>query len=273
MVFIRLRCVSKRGRKEEQRQESEQITAKLEYVSDDTLYRFHIVMSATSIRPASANGAKDSRRAALRRCAMRRERRRSWIRPFRRTRRAIDVTLRLIESSSRAIDACETFAGEHPLRATRQMEQVSAWIAEASEQLGRGAREWSATFDNIERAPVFAGDAPRLMIVAMAQWIDAAARLVTISNRLDDSFTSLMDYVNGGSAPLDLSELFRKPGPAPRRISFIVRRPSLKFLSIENRRVFCIHVRRQRSARLTVAEAPRRIFRGRAPPFVSTCSL
>jgi hypothetical protein len=100
-----------------------------------------------------------------------------------------------------------------------------------------------------------------------------AAKLVMLSNRLDDSSSALVDYVKGGTAPLDLSELLPKPGPAPRRISFIVRRPSLKFLSVENRRVFCIHVRRQRSARVTVAEAPRRIVRGRAPPIVSTCSL
>jgi hypothetical protein len=230
-------------------------------------------MYATPIRAAQGNDAKNSRRAALRWRAMRREGRRSWARPYRRTRRAIDVTVRLIESSCRAIDACETFAGEHPLRASCQMEQVSGWIAEASEQLGHGARELSATFDQIERAPLFAGDAPRLWIVAMARWIDAAARLATVSNRFDDSFTSLMDYVKGGTAPLDLAELFPTPGSAPRRISFIVRNPSLAFLSRENRRVFCIHVRRQRSARLTVAEAPRRIFRGRAPPIVSTCSL
>src|SRR4051812_14321791 len=139
-------------------------------------------MSARPIRPAPANGAKDSRRAALRTCALRRERRRSWIRPFRRTRRAIDVTLRLIDSSCRAIDACERLAAAHPIRATRQFEQVSGWIAEASEQLGNGARELSATFDNIERAPLFAGDAPQLLIEAMARWIDAAARLATISN-------------------------------------------------------------------------------------------
>jgi hypothetical protein len=230
-------------------------------------------MSAIPIRPAPANGAKDSRRAALRRCAMRRERQRSWIRPFRRSRRAIDATLRLIESSCRAIDAGERLVAEHPIRASRQFGKVSGWIAEASKELGKGAREWSVTFDNLDRARFFTGDAPELMIAAVTRWIDAATRLVTVSNRLDDSFTSLMDYVKGGSAPLDLSELLPKQAPARKRISFNVRPPSLKFLSIENRRVFCIHVRRQRSVRVTVAEAPRRIVRGRAPPIVSTCSL
>jgi hypothetical protein len=188
-------------------------------------------------------------------------------------RRSIDVTLRLIESSRRAIDACETLAVEHPLRAGRQLDQVSGWLVEASEQLGRGAKALSEANDQVARVPAYAGGAPRLLIVATARWIDAAAKLAMLSNRLDDSSTALVDYVKGGTAPLDLSELLPKPGSAPKRIAFAVRRPSLKFLSIENRRVFCIHVRRQRSARVTVAEAPRRIVRGRAPPIVSICSL
>jgi hypothetical protein len=188
-------------------------------------------------------------------------------------RRATDVTLRLIESSCRAIDACETIAAEHPLRAGRQLDQVSGWLVEASEQLVRGAKALSEANDQVARVPAYAGGAPRMLIVATARWIDAATKLATLSNRLDDSSAALVDYVKGGAAPLDLSELFPKPISAPRRISFIVRRPSLKSLSIENSRIFCIHVRRQRSARVTVAEAPRRISRGRAPPFVSTCSL
>jgi len=164
-------------------------------------------------------------------------------------------------------------AAEHPLRAGRRMDQVSGWLVEASEQLGRGARALSEANDQLARVAAFSGGVPQLLIAATARWIDAAAKLAMLSNRVDDSSSALIDYVKGGTAPLDLSELLPKPVPAPRRISFVVRRPSLKFLSVENRRVFCLHVRRQRSARLTVAEAPRRIFRGRAPPIVSTCSL
>jgi hypothetical protein len=230
-------------------------------------------MSARPIRPAPANGAKSSRRAALRAITLRREGRRAWTRPFRRMRRAIEVTLSLIETSSRAIDACESIAEQHPLRAGRQLDQVSGWLVEASEQLGRGVKALSEANDQVARVPAYAGGAPRLLIVATAQWIDAAAKLAMLSNRLDDSSTALVDYVTGGNAPLDLSELQPRSIPARKRISFALRPPSLKFLSIENRRVFCIHVRRQRSARVTVAEAPRRIVRGRAPPVVSTCSL
>ncbi len=217
---------------------------------------------------------KRSRRAGLRSDALRRERRQSWIRPLRRTRRAIASSLLLIDRSRRALNACERLAVDHPIRATRQFQRICGWLGEATARLGRGAECLRATNNNVALAPAYAGDAPGLMIVVVARWIDAAEKLEAISNRWDDSFSALKGYVESGTAPLDLSELYRRIGPAPARIRLIIhRRPSLKFLSRAVSRIFCIHVRRQRSVRLTVAEAPRRIFRGRAPPFLSTCSL
>lgn len=173
MVFIGLLCASKRGQKETNLGKVSKSQQRGIRLSMPLFYRVHIVMSARPMRPAPAHGAKSSRRAALRACALRRDRRRSWIRPFRRMRRATDVTLRLIESSRRAIDACETLAAEHPLRASRQMDQVSGWLAEASQQLVRGAKAFSDANDQVARVPAYAGGAPRLLIVATAQWIDA----------------------------------------------------------------------------------------------------
>ena len=214
------------------------------------------------------------RRTGLRADALRRERRQSWIRSLIRTRRAIAGSLRLIDQSCRVLNACERLAVDHPIRATRQFQRICGWLGEATARLERGAECLRATNNSVTLAPAYAGDAPELMIDAVARWIDAAGKLEEISNRWDDSFTALIGYVEGGTAPLDLSELYRRIGPAPVRIRLIIRRrPSLKFLSRAISRVFCIHVRRQRSVRLTVAEAPRRIFRGRAPPFLSTCSL
>jgi hypothetical protein len=193
------------------------------------------------------------------------------MRAFRRTERAIDAALRLIESSRRAIDACERFASVRPIRATQQLERVSGWIVEATEQLGLVVSGLSETCDSAARALEEAGEAPGMLINATARWIDAAARLAALSDRLDCDFAELVDRVKCGDAPLDLDALFRKPDLAPRPIS--IRRPSVKRLSIENSRIFCIHIRRRRTARLTIVEAPGRIFRGRAPPILSTCSL
>ena len=249
------------------------IDARWEYVSAATLYRVHIVMSATPLGTASDQRAKSSRRVRVCSDGLRRERRRSWIRPLRRMQRAIEVTQRLLESSCRVINACQTAAVEHPIRSTRQLEKVAGWLVEASEQLGRGAEGLKTTSYQLERFPADAAGAPDQIIMATYNWIGTVSMLAVVSGRLDESLAFLARYVNDATAPLDLAELFPKPAPAPRRICFAVRRPSLKFLSRENSRVFCIHIRRQRPGRLTVAEAPRRIFRGRAPPSLSTCSL
>ncbi|HEX3577538.1 MAG TPA: hypothetical protein VHY33_03155 [Thermoanaerobaculia bacterium] len=136
----------------------------------------------------------------------------------------------------------------------------------------RGVECLSATHDLFTFAPADALTACKPLIDAMTVWLRAEAEIATLSRRLDDTSATLAAYINGGMAPpLDLEKLLKKEVPVRKLIVF--RLPSPIVVSIENNRIFCIHVRRQRSARLTVAEAPRRIFRGRAPPLVSTCSL
>ena len=228
-------------------------------------------MTNANIRSASRGNAKSSRRREVRSCGSGPNRQERWIRPFRRTNRAIDSTLRLIARSRWLLNECEISAGVRPLWATRQLVRVSGRLVQAAARLGRGAECWNATNDCIAYAPADAGGAPERMIAAIGDWIDAATQLAMLSNRLEDTSARLLAYIKVDTGPLDLETLLKKEGPAPKPIVF--RLPSARVLSIENNRIFCIHVRRQRSARPTVAEAPRRIFRGRAPPLVSTCSL
>jgi hypothetical protein len=225
----------------------------------------------TEIRIGAAPGrnANDSRGAGLRSCELHHHPR-SWERPILHTRRAIDGSLRLIGSCRRIIEACEKMAWEHPVLAAHQLQRVAGFLAKAAELLQSGVDGLNETANRVALSPAEAGDAPERLIAATQRWVAAAAQLAALSNRFDDTFAALLDYVNGGTAPLDLSEVFGKSGPAPR---FITARPSVRLLTLESSRVFCIHLRRLRSARLTVAEAPRRVVRGRAPPFVSTCSL
>jgi hypothetical protein len=224
-------------------------------------------MSNAEFGAASGTNANDSRRD---RVCSRRERRESWIRPYRRIRRAIVASRRLIDSSRRMIDTCERSAAEHPLRASRQLEGVCGRLGRALARLERGAAGLRETNDRIALSPEYAGDAPRLMIDAITRWAGAATTIAALFDQLDDDRAALLEYVKGAGACLDLDELFKSGGPAPR---LITRRTLPATLFSERSRVFCIHVRRTRSARLTVVEAPRRIFRGRAPPPVSTCSL
>jgi hypothetical protein len=223
-------------------------------------------MVRTHVPAASGTNANDSRWGGV--CS-RRERRESWLRPFRRTRRAIQASLRLIDSTRRLIDACQRSAVDHPLLVTRRLACASTRLCKVSERLGRGLEGWNETSHRLALSPLYAGDAPELLIAAITRWTEAATQLAALSNRVDDTFSWLFDYVSSG-APLDLNELFRKDGPAPR---LTTRRSLPAALFSERSRIFCIHVRRRRRARLTVVEAPVRIFRGRAPPAVSTCSL
>jgi hypothetical protein len=224
-------------------------------------------MTNALIGAARAKNANDSRRAGLRSCERHHDSQ-SWERPIRRTGRVIDASLRLLGSSRRIIDACERLALEHPILATHQLERVSGRLARAAELLGNGVDGLNETTNQLALSPAEAGDAPEQVIAATRRLIDAATQLAALSNRLDGTSSALVEYAMGGTAPLDLSEVFGKSGPAPR---FITTRPSVKVLSIESGRIFCIHLQRQRSARVTIADAPRRIFRGRAPPLVSTC--
>ncbi|HSY49933.1 MAG TPA: hypothetical protein VLC46_14055 [Thermoanaerobaculia bacterium] len=225
----------------------------------------------TDVRNGAAPGrnANDSRWAGLRSCELRDDPP-SWERPIRHTVKVIDDSLRLIGSSTRIIEDCEKLALEHPILATQRLEWVWGRLARVAALLESGAEGLNETTNRVALSPEEAGDAPEQVIAATQRWIAAAARLAALSNRLDETFAALVEYVNGGTAPLDLAEVFGKTGPAPR---FITSRPSFKVLSIESGRIFCIHLRRLRSARLTVADAPKRVFRGRAPPSVSTCSL
>jgi hypothetical protein len=185
-------------------------------------------------------------------------------------RRAIAASRRLIDSSRRIIDRCERSAAEHPLRASRQLQGVEGRLGRAFVRLHRGVRSLQDANDSIFLAPQYAGDAPPLMIEAVTQWTDAATTLTALFHQVDNDHAALLEYVKGAGACLDFDELFKSGGPAPR---LLTRRTLPASLFSERSRVFCIHVRRKRSARLTVVEAPKRIVRGRAPPPLSTCSL
>src|SRR5438128_2445169 len=114
-------------------------------------------MVRAHLRAASGSNANDSRWGDV--CA-RRERRETWLRPFRRTRRAIGASLRLIDSTRRLIDDCQRSAPDHPLRVTRRLECVSSRIGKAIDRLGRGLGGLNKTNDSMALSPEYAGDAP-----------------------------------------------------------------------------------------------------------------
>jgi hypothetical protein len=232
------------------------------------------IVAHADTRPASRKNASDSRRAGLRSCRSDAHRRRSWTRPFRRTRRAIECSMRLISSSCRVIEAAQRFAAGRPVRAARQLELVSGWMSEAGAQLQCAARALQETIERAAQSPDVALDAPAKLTHATAQWIEAAGLLAAFSERLDGTSAWLVDSVKSGVIPIPPQEQTADAGETVTTFRLIP--PPLvppEWFPYQSNDVPCIPVRRQRSICPTVAEAARRIFRGRAPPLVSTCSL
>jgi hypothetical protein len=196
--------------------------------------------------------------------------RESWRRLLQRGKWNLCSAEGFIGMARQIIERCETIAKEHPIKAIHDMQRVTGLLAEAAQRFGRVCECICETYDRIAEAPLECGDAPARMIADMQSWIETGTKLALLGNRFDKSFAELIEYAQSGNAPLDMSELLkRRVHPVP----VLARHPAPKVLSIENDRIFRIHVRRQRPGRLTVAEAPTRVSRGRAPPLVSTCSL
>jgi hypothetical protein len=194
------------------------------------------------------------------------------MRPFRRSRRAIDSTFQLINSSRRVIEASERFAAERPVKASRHLRRVAFWLADAAEQLDRARDGLRHTLDRVWQSPEVSRDAPEKVIEASERWVVAYEQLSALSDRFEDTLTWLADSVKSGAILIPLEEQTTDAGKAV----IVFRRTGAPCippdLLARDRRVPCIPVRRQRLICQTVAEAVTRIVRGRAPPFVSTCS-
>jgi hypothetical protein len=193
------------------------------------------------------------------------------MRRFRRTRHTINRSLRLIEASGRVIDAAERFAARRPTRAGRRYLRVAGWLDEASMQLSSAIRALSVAAVKIARSPEQASDTGPLLIGATARLAGAAEKLTALSDRLDDTFDLIVDAVETGTT-LDFSQLLRNPIVPARRVIPLGPLPRRR-LSCSTARIRVIHSRRRQSARLTLPDGERRIFRGRAPPLSSTCPL
>jgi hypothetical protein len=226
-------------------------------------------MSRASSRAAFIRDARNSRRAALRWREIAQEPRLTWRRPLRRVQRALDSSFRLIDSSRRVIDASERFAAGSSLRtAARQLQRVSEWIDDASEQLGRAVRGLRQTTDSVARAPEQGAAAPALLIETARRWVDAAATLAALSDRLEETFARLRAAAERGILIVDRPE--SAPQSQPR---FTAPRPASR-RSCAGDRLTTSSIRRPWPAPASRAvDAARRISRGRAPPFGSTCPL
>jgi len=180
-------------------------------------------------------------------------------------RRATGASLGNIDCSCRVIETTRRFAAQRPFYATIQLLRVSRWLDRAAVQLWRAESRLRDTTESLMLEPQDGGGAPERIFEATQQWIVASARLAATSEQLNVLMAEVLQWAKEGV--VDPRPAVAAPRPAAARW-FLRYCPPLP-----SDRIWVLLQRRRRPARTTPADAPRRVSRGRAPPFLSTCSL
>jgi len=176
-----------------------------------------------------------------------------------RVKRAIASSLRRMESSERVIEDCRRRGARRPVKTLIRLMRTSSVLSTAAHDMERALR-------GLPPAP------PMVLLETMARWVDATGRLAELSERADLTRATLTDAVLSGAVPLDpfdhLLEALRLMAE-PRDKATL---PRLDLMEPDSgfRQFF---IRHRRFVPAALADAPRRISRGRAPPALSTCPL
>ena len=146
-----------------------------------------------------------------------------------------------------------------------QLLRVSRWLDVAVAQLERAGFCLQDTERSLLLAPEEGEGAPRMVCEAARQLIDAAIRILATQERLEILMAEALRSVTEGV--VDPRPVVPAPRPAAARwyLRYCPAPPS--------NRIRILLQRRRRPACTASADAPRRVSRGRAPPFVSACPL
>jgi hypothetical protein len=209
----------------------------------------------------SRRGYRASRRSAG-------DRSMRWRPSLRRVRRALDSSVRLIDSSRRFLRVSEGCAARRPDHASRQLERAAYWLTKAERRVWGAAKDLRNAADDAGYSPECEREtAHRRFADATERWLSSTAEVKALYDRLDK--TSSLLLVTFDLPGLDHDS--RQKAAAPRlitgRLLLEIRLPR------ESGRIRLICIRRQRSRSAAFAEAARRVFRGRAPPHAAICSL
>jgi hypothetical protein len=172
-------------------------------------------------------------------------------------RHALAIAAHKVLSCRRATHAeYSTLRGR--MRAFHRVERAYDRLCSASGQLQRAVAALSAMIEAADAEPAVAARAPRDILMATQEFIRVSARIVDTSNALDAVVAFLEEN------PRSIA----KPRPAPAWL--YAQYPSDP---LERIRLLLLLLRRRRTRCQATEDAPRRISRGRAPPFLSICSL
>lgn len=189
----------------------------------------------------------------------------AWVRSYCRAHRALDASMRLIDSTLRTVARSERCAHRRPIRTSRGLHEVSGWLSDASTQLVRAARELALTTERLRLEPGPVELAPELLAYTAGRCVEVTAWLQVTA---DDVFSLHKDVLRGlatGSLVPEQPEerrprIILAPRPVPIRAFLLLRQPRVVD------RIAPILRRRRRTPRPAAVRVPRRHLLGRAPP-------
>jgi hypothetical protein len=227
-----------------------------------------IPLKAKNIEMAKSNTARASKGAS----GISRNRRHrvagpAWIRPLWRAHRALDASLGLIDATLRTIARSERCAHRRPIGTSRNLDQASAQLIDATSRLSRAVKDLALSNECLRREPhdQTAVLAPEFLLHAAERWLEVTTRL---QETADDVFSLHEDVLHGLATGSLIPERPAKrhrsisltPPPMPIRAFLLLRQPRVVD------RISPILRRRRRTRHPASVEVPRRNLLGRAPP-------
>jgi hypothetical protein len=188
--------------------------------------------------------------------------------------RALVSSARLLESARQTVEGAWDSCLHSPVRTSRDLDRVSARLADARVRLDRALRGLTATSG-------YAGPKLEQTECASRLLTEAGLRSLRIAFSIDETSAEVFQLHTAVLECLQLGRLEPEPAaPAAKRLPRIILTPrtipAREFLlcrrSSARDRIASVPTPRRR-ARVAAADAPRRISRGRAPPSGSTCPL
>jgi hypothetical protein len=224
---------------------------------------------------SSARRQQHSRKhakVARRKCVAGRTPPERWVHPLRRVRRVVASSQRLIDDARRAIGS-QNLSALRLVRCTRDLSRARRGLDLAAERLGRAVCVLREVTDSMVGAPACSDAAARTLAVATSTWLEVTKDLNRASNMLDGMHELLVNCMQIGvitvvpewePTPVRRIRVIPPPRTDSVRWFLIVR------LASARDRISSVPVRRPRPVAIAIADAPRLISRGRAPPSISS---
>lgn len=193
-----------------------------------------------------------------------------WVRPYMRVQRAFTASMKLIDSSVRAIADSGRCAHRRPIGTSRKLIEASSRLAAASARLKRATEGLADLRECLVRNPD--PDGPLFLREATTRLLSLTRWLAWTADQVFARHEDVLRGLASGKLVPERSERHR-----PRIILVHCPAPVREFLRTRRPRVvdrISPLLRRRRRSRLPAdLRAPRRTSQGRAPPLFPVCLL